>query len=78
MSHNLAINTTKWYNLQEVTKIYENYKETKRKIKFIQYSCKKYENIQRKTSDDINEVDDVNFQTGNQIEKQKLFFLESS
>ena len=44
----------------------------------MQYSCKKYENIQRKTLDDINEVDDVNFQTGNKIEKRKLFFLESS
>ena len=59
-------------------KIYENYKETKRKIKFIQCSCKKYENLERKTLDDIKEVDDVNFQTGNKIEKRKLFFLESS
>ena len=42
------------------------------------FSCKKYENIQRKALNDINEVDNINFQTGNKIETPKLFFVAGS
>ena len=64
----LAINTTKWYNLQEDMKNCEN--------------CERNEiesnNIQRKVLSHINEIDHINFQTGNKIEKLKFFFAEVS
>ena len=41
------------------------------------YLCK-YGNIRRKTLNDINKVDNTNFQTGNKIEKLRLFFAEGS
>ena len=45
-SHNLAINTTKWYKLQEVTKICENCKGNKKENEIhVIFSCDKYENI---------------------------------
>ena len=75
---NLAINTTKWYNLQQDMKIYENYKRKEKENKtYMIFSSDKYDNIRRKTFSDI-EVDNINFQTGNNIEKPKLFFVEDS
>ena len=48
-SHNFAINTTKWYNLQEDMKICKNCqkKEIEDEI-YIIFSCNKYDNIRRK------------------------------
>ena len=64
----LAINTTKWYNLQEDMKNCEN--------------CKRNEiesnKIRRKILNHINEIDHINFQTGSKIEKLKFFFAEVS
>ena len=42
------------------------------------FSCDKYENIRRKALNDKNEVDNINFQTRNKIEKLKLFFAKGS
>ena len=66
-SGNLAINTTKWYNLQEDMKICENYKR-----KEIGNN-----NIRRKALSDINEIDHINIQTGNKIGKTKIFLCRS-
>ena len=63
-SGNLAINTTKWYEALEDMKICENCKR-----KEIQNN-----NIRRKALSVINEVDHINFQTRNNIEKLKFFF----
>ena len=59
-SHNFAINTTEWYNLQEDMKITKNYekKEIQNEIHII-FSCNKYDKIQRKAFNDINEVDSM-------------------
>ena len=73
LSHNLAINTTKWYNLQEYQKIYEDC-ERKEKENEIHIIC----NIRRRALNDINEVGNINFQTGNKIKKTKTFFAEVS
>ena len=53
-SHNLAINTTNWHNLQEGMKICKNCerKEIQNKIDLI-FSCDKYDNIQKKAFNDI-------------------------
>ena len=32
------------------------------------FSCSKYDNIRMKAFNDVNQVDDINFQTGNKIE----------
>ena len=53
-SHNLAINATKWYNLQEdmnICKICEK-KEKENKIHLI-FSCDEYDNFRRKAFNDI-------------------------
>ena len=63
-SGNLAINTTQWYNLQEDLKNCQN-----RKRKEIENN-----NIRRKALNHINEVDHINVQTGNKIEKLQFFF----
>ena len=42
------------------------------------FSCDKYENIRRKTLNDKNELDNINFQTRNKTEKLKLFFAKGS
>ena len=64
-SHNFALNTTKWYNLQEENKIWKNCekKEIEDKIHII-FSCNKHDNIQRKTFNDINEVDNIKLSIG--------------
>ena len=45
-------------------------------------NCKRKEiennNIRRKALNDINQVDRINFQTGNKIEKLQFFFVEVS
>ena len=78
-SHNFAINTTKWYNLQEEMKICKNCekKEIENKIHII-FSCNKYDNIPTKAFNDINEVDNIKLPIGNKVEKLKLFFTKSS
>ena len=78
-SHNFAINTTKWYNLQEEMKICKNCekKEIEDEIHII-LSSNKYDNIRRKAFNDINEVDNIKLQIGNKVEKLKLFFAEGS
>ena len=78
-SHNFAINTTKGYNLQEEKKICKNCekKEIEDKIHII-FSCYKYDNMQRKAFNDINEVDNIKLPIGNKVEKLKLFFTKSS
>ena len=78
-SHNLALNTTKWYNLQEGMKICKNYekKEIENEIHII-FSCNKYDNIRKKAFNNTNEVDNIKLQIGNKIEKLKLFFAEGS
>ena len=43
-------------------------------MKFIIFSCNKYDNIQRKVINDINEVDNIKLRVGNKAEKLKLFF----
>ena len=77
-SLNFAINTTKWYNLQEDMKICKNCekKETENEIHVI-YSCNKYDNIQRKEFNDINEVDNIKFQTGNKVGKFGQFLMRA-
>ena len=42
------------------------------------FSCNKYDNIRRKTFNDINEVYNIKLQIGNKVEKLKLFFAEGS
>ena len=42
------------------------------------FSCKKYDSIRRKAFNNINEVDDINQQIGNKVDKLKLFFSEAS
>ena len=42
------------------------------------FSRDKYGNIQKKAIKDINEVDNINLQTKNKIEKLKLFFAKGS
>ena len=76
-SHNFAINTTKWYNVQEDMKICKNYekKEIENEIRII-FSCNKYDNIRRKAFNDINKVNNIKLQIGNKVEKLKLFFVE--
>ena len=78
-SHNFALNTTKWYNLQEGMKICKNYekKEIENEIHII-FSCNKYDNIRKKAFNNTNEVDNIKLQIGNKIEKLKLFFAEGS
>ena len=80
-SHNFAINTTKWYNIQEDMKICKNFekKEIENEIHII-FSCNKYDNIRRKAFSDITEVDNIKLQIGNkvQVEKLKLFFAKDS
>ena len=39
------------------------------------FSCDRYDKIQRKAFNDINEVGYIKFQTGNMIEKPKLSLL---
>ena len=63
-SGNLAINTTNWYKPLEDMKICENCKRKERDNN----------NIRRKALSVINEVDHINFQTRNNIEKLKFFF----
>ena len=54
-------------------KIFENCKRNKKENEIhMIFSFDKYENIRRKALNDINEVDRINFQTGNKIEKLKL------
>ena len=79
LSHNFAINTTKWYNLQEEMKICKNCekKEIENKIHII-FSCNKYDNVPTKAFNDINEVDNIKLPIGNKVEKLKLFFTKSS
>ena len=72
-SHNFAINTTKWCNLQEDSEK----KEIENQIHII-FSCNKYDNMQRKAFNDINEVDNIKLQIGNKAEKLILFFAEGS
>ena len=78
-SHNFAINTTKWYNLQDEMKICKNCdkKEIEDEIHII-FSYNKYDNIWRKAFNDINEVDNIKLQVGKKVEKLKLFFAKSS
>ena len=85
-SSNAAINSTKQYHLQEDIKISKNCqrKEIENEIHTI-FSCDKYGNIQRKALNGINEVDNINFQTKDNIEKLELlqtffryFSLDSS
>ena len=78
-SHNLAKNTTQWYNLQGEIKISKNCeeKEIEDEIHII-FSCNKFDNIRRKAFNDINEVDKIKLQIGNKVEKLKFFFLEGS
>ena len=78
-SLNFAINSSKYYNLQENIEICENCqrKEIENEIHMI-FSRDKYDNIQKKAIKDINEVDNINFQTKNKIEKLKLFFAKGS
>ena len=78
-SHNFAINTTKWYNLQEGMKICKNCekKEIENEIHII-FSCNKYDNIRKKAFNNINEVDNIKLQIGNKTEKLKIFFAEGS
>ena len=52
-------------------------KETENEIHII-YGCNKYDNIQRKEFNDINEVGNIKLQTRNKVEKLKLFFVEDS
>ena len=40
----------------------------------ITFSCNKYGNIGREALNDINQVDNINFQTEKKLEKLKLFF----
>ena len=42
------------------------------------FSCDRYDKIQRKAFNDINEVGYIKFQTGNMIEKPKLSFADDS
>ena len=42
------------------------------------FSCNKYDNIWRKTFNDINKVDNIKLQIGNKVEKLKRFFAEGS
>ena len=78
-SHNFAINTTKWYNLQEGMKICKNCekKEIENEIHII-FSCNKYDNIRKKAFNNTNEVDNIKLQIGNKTEKLKIFFAEGS
>ena len=78
-SHNFAINTTKWYNLQEGMKICKNCekKEIENEIHII-FSCNKYDNIRKKAFNNINEVDNIKLQIGNKTVKLKIFFAEGS
>ena len=71
-SHNFAINTTKWYNLQEDMKICKNCekKEIENEIHII-FSCNKYDNIRKKAFNDINKVDNIKLQIRNKVEKLK-------
>ena len=74
-SNNLAINTTKWYNLQEDMKIWGNCKrnEMQNAIHAI-FSCDNYGNFPWKALNDVNEVDNIHFQTRKNLEKLKPFF----
>ena len=72
-SHNLAINTTKWYNLQED----ENLQKLENEIHII-FRCNKYDEIRRKAFNDINEVDNIKLQIVNKVEKLNIFFAEGS
>ena len=76
-SHNLTINTTKWYNLQEDMKICKHYdkKEIENEILII-FSCNKCDNIWRKAFNNLNAMDNIKLQIGNKI--LKLFFAEGS
>ena len=78
-SHNFAINTTKWYNLQEEMKICKHFekKEIEDEIHII-FGCNKYDKNRRKTFNDINEVDNIKLQIGDKVEKLKLFFAKGS
>ena len=38
------------------------------------FSCNKYDNIRRKSFNDVNEVDSIKLQIGNKVKKLKLFF----
>ena len=71
-SHNFAINTTKWYNLQEDMKICKNCekKEIENEIHII-FSCNKYDDIRKKAFNDINKVDNIKLQIRNKVEKLK-------
>ena len=53
-SHNLAINTTKWYNLEEDINICKNCekKEIENEVPII-FSCNRYDNIRGKAFNDI-------------------------
>ena len=78
-SHNVAINSTKWYNFQEdmkICKICEK-KEIDDATHII-FSCNKYDNTRRKAFNDISEVDNIKLQIVNDVEKLKLFFAEGS
>ena len=52
-----------------------NHKENEIDIIF---SCQKCENIRRKALNDVNEVNNIDFQKRNKIEKLKLLFVEGS
>ena len=72
-SHNFAINTTKWYNLQEEMKICKNCeKEEIEDETHINFSCNKYDNIRRKAFNDINKVDNVKLQIANNVSLKKV------
>ena len=60
-----------------IMKICKNHgrKEIENQIHMI-FSCDRYDNIQRKAFNDINEVDNIKLQIANKMEKLKVFFIE--
>ena len=58
---------TKCYNFQESMKISNHCHKREMDYEIdISYSCDNYDNTQSKAFNDINEVYDINFQTGNE------------
>ena len=78
---NLILNIFKVLNgeIDKKEKICKNCekKEIEDEIHII-FSCNKYDNIWRKTFNDINKVDNIKLQIGNKVEKLKRFFGEGS
>ena len=71
-SNNFAINTTKWYNFQEDKNLQKlRKKEIESEIHMV-FICNKC-NIRREAFNNINEVDNIKLQIGNQVEKLKFF-----